>query len=817
MTVKLAWRSVRSFFGRYMAILLIVALSVGFFSGLKITRDAMTNTGDIFLTEHNFYDFRLISTLGFTNEDVEKFEALSYVKNAEGTYTLDMLMEFNDSSDPYKLLAITEKTNLLSLVEGRTPQNENECVADAHRFSKSDIGKTIKVSHENTEEDKEALTQGEYEIVGIADSPLYINIDRGTSNIGSGAINAFLYLPVECFSSNVYTEIDLTLSEHEKIYSDKYNDLTNKYIDEVRQLCQNRAKLRYEALIDNYGITPELAESFGLYSPETYVLTRSENSGYVNFENDTTIVSGIANIFPVFFILIAMLVCITTMTRMVDEERTQIGVLKAMGLSNAAINAKYMLYAGSATVLGWTVGFFLGTWGLPKVFWFVYNVLYDFAPLSYLFSPRLAIITLTVSIAGILGSTWFSCRRELTSCPAALIRPRAAKAGKRVLIERITPLWNRLSFINKVTSRNMFRYKQRFIMMLVGISCCAGLVATAFGVRDSMLHVGDTQYEEIQKYHLEVQVESDTESALDQLSSISEIDKMLTCSSSKIDLVNNNGTSSVNMFAFKNDEFDSLSSFWDFHSGKDKVNYPKDGEAIISARSAQKLSLSVGDEVTLKNEVDNKSCQVKISGIFDNYVDNFAILTQNTAEDAFGTLKNDRILIILNDGDADSVSENILDLEGIEGVRKLSDTQTRVSDALSCLNYVIWLVVLFSGALAFTVIFNLTNINLAERSREVATVEVLGFYPKETESYVLKENLILSVIASFIGIPLGTLFHRVVMSMIIIDFMYFDVHITPFSYLLSVICTILFAVAVNLFMKRQIKKIHMAESLKAVE
>ena len=813
-TIKLTFRSIRSFFGRYMALLLIVALSVGFFAGLKITRDAMTNTGDVFLRDHEFYDYRLLSTLGFTSDDVSEFEKLEFTEKAEGTYTADLLMEYSDNVRPYKLMALTDKINLVSLVSGKMPEKEWECLADSHIFSMDDIGKTITVSSENTKEDAGLVSEKEYTITGICDSPLYINIDRGASSIGSGALAGFLYITPECFTSDVFTEIDITLCEHEKIYSDKYNDLIEKHKNEVTSLCKSRADIRYQDLIDEYHITPELAESFGLLPPETYVLTRSENSGYVNFENDTTIVSGIANIFPIFFILIAMLVCITTMTRMVDEERTQIGVLKAMGFSNFAINLKYMLYAGSATFIGWFVGFFLGTWGLPKVFWFVYNVLYDFSPIYFLFDFRLAALTLAVSLVGILGSTWFSCRRELISVPASLIRPKAAKAGKRVLLERITPIWNRMSFLNKVTIRNMFRYKQRFIMMLVGIGCCAGLVATAFGVRDSMLHVGDTQFEEIQKYSFEVQTDTEVDPIIESINKLPEAKGMLAAHIERADLVNDNWSSSLNLAAF--DDMSALSDFWDLHSGESKLACPEKGEALISVRASVKLSLKVGDVAEIRN-ADMQTYSVKITGIFDNYVDNYVIISSDTYAEAFGEYSENTLLLVTDTANLESTAEELLKIEGVTGVKKLADTQKRVDDALSCIDYVIWLVVLFSGALAFIVIFNLTNINLAERSREVATVEVLGFYPKETESYVLKENMILSFIASFIGIPLGTLFHRAVMSMIVIDFMYFDMHITALSYLLSVVCTIIFAIAVNIFMKRQILKIKMVESLKAVE
>lgn len=499
--IKLTWRSIRTFFGRYMALLLIVALSAGFFAGLKITKNAMTNTCDNFLTEQNFYDYRLLSTLGFTEDDVESFSALSDVDFAEGTYTVDAMMLHDESNRAFKLLAMPDAVNLPSLSAGKLPVNNKECLADDERFDEDDIGTVIRVSEDNDGSVRDQIANDEYTIVGLVDSPLYLNLDRETTSIGSGAVYSFLYLPAENFTSEVYTEINITLSESAPIYSDEYDDLIESHKEEITALCKQLANDRYDELVSDsllaMGLPSDMElsddikamlERGGLFEPETYVLTRNENAGYVSFENDTSIISGVANIFPVFFILIAMLVCMTTMTRMVDEERTQIGVLKAMGFRNSAIMAKYLFYAGSATVIGWVIGFFVCTWGLPKIFWFAYSAIYNFAPISYLFSPSLAIITLAVSLVGILGSAFISCRKELGSVPAKLIRPRAAKNGKRIFLERITPLWKRFPFLRKITLRNMFRYKKRLIMMLVGIT----LIAYTITNEDTLL-VSDAQ------------------------------------------------------------------------------------------------------------------------------------------------------------------------------------------------------------------------------------------------------------------------------------------------------------------------------------
>ncbi|MBQ8164318.1 MAG: ABC transporter permease [Clostridia bacterium] len=797
-----------------MALLLIVALSAGFFAGLKVTTDAMLKTGEKYLDDQNFYDFRLFSTLGFSENDVERFAGLDDVEAAEGSNSADVLIWYDDAVHPFKLYSLTEKINLPSVTAGRLPIAENECLADTDMFTEKDIGTKIWLSDENDSSAAEKLKITEFTIVGLTNSPMHLGIDRGTTNIGNGAVYTFLYIPQSAFTGDVFTEINITLNESADIYSDEYDNLIEKYKGDVTALCESLADDRYQSILAESGIPAELAEQAGIEKPATYVLTRNENTGYASFENDTGIIGGVANIFPIFFIAIAILVCVTTMTRMVDEERTQIGVLKAMGFSNGAIMGKYILYAGSATIIGWGIGFFLCTWALPKIFWIAYNEIYNFAPISYLFSPALAIITLAISLVSILGSTFISCRKELVSEPAALIRPRTGRAGKRVIFEYIKPLWKRLNFLQKITVRNMLRYKQRLVMMLVGIGCCAGLVVTAFGVRDSMIDVGELQYNTMQKYDIEASFDSENkDSVVAKLNDIEGVSQCITVVSGYADVIADESMNSVNLLCFR--EFDDLSGFWDFHNADKKISAPKSGEIIISPKIAEKLSVSSGDTVQIRNS-DMKSGTVKVSAVFDNHIHDYIVMSCDTYINLFGECYENTALIVAGK-DCDDLAKEITAIEEVTNVSQLDKMEKTISDALECLNYIIWLIIFFSGALAFIVIFNLTNINIAERSREIATVQVLGFYPKETESYVLKENLILSIIASILGLPLGKLFLTTVMSMVKIDMITFNNCVKPISYLISFVITVLFAVVVNNVMKRQIDKINMAESLKAVE
>ena len=545
------------------------------------------------------------------------------------------------------------------------------------------------------------------------------------------------------------------------------------------------------------------------------------------FKNDISIVSGIADLFPLFFALIAMLVCVTTMTRMVEEERTQIGTLKALGFSTAEISAKYLLYAGSAALIGWAGGYFAGTLLIPKVFWLALSSVYGFARIQYTSSLPLAVMTGLVSITGILLCTWLSVRSELSIRPAELIRPGVSKSGKRIWLEHVTPLWKRLSFLHKITLRNMLRYKQRLFMMLVGISCCAALVLTGFGVKDSLIGITDLQYRTIQRYQLEATVTSSKiDDVTDRLFRIAADSAACSCSLSRVSVkAHKSSMSAINLYS--TDQPETFMSFWTLKTADKACLFPPSGEVLVCTKIAQKLSLSVGDTLIIRDAA-RQDITATVSGIFDNYLDNALILNADTLRKQTGEWKPDTLLIrtsgtqtTAKDASSEAadaaLAQQIAGIPGVRQVSRLSLSKETADKALSCVYYIVLLLILFSGALELIVIYNLTSINLAERSREIATVEVLGFYPKETDSYVLRENLILSLIASFIGLPLGMLFHRAVMSRILVDNMVFLTRIRPVSYILAVLITNLFAYMVNLLMRKRIRAIPMAESLKAVE
>jgi ABC-type antimicrobial peptide transport system permease subunit len=802
---KLTRRSIASFKGRWLALVLIVMLGVGFFSGLRITTDAMTSVGQNYLSLQNLYDFRLYSTLGFGDDEVEKLAGIDGIKEAEGQKSLNAMGTFDGSSDVYTVIAMPAKINVPKLTAGKLPGNTSECLGDDNFFTKDDIGKTITV-------DSSDLKRETYTITGLCTSPLYIGNDRGTASIGSGTIKAFLYVQDAVFVSDDYTEVDLTLSNQAEIYSKAYDSLLDTYQDDVEQKTSEISEERYHTLLNDHFLTEWTGEAAGITAPKTYVLTRKDNAGYVSFENDTSIVGGLASLFPLFFVLIAMLVCITTMTRMVEEERGMIGTLKALGFSEGAITAKYLLYAGSAALLGWIIGFFGGTWALPQIFWKAYQVSYHFASMPYLFSWKLALLTLTVTMLGMILCTWYSCHHELDSVPAALMRPLPARHGKRIFLERFS-IWKHLSFLQKTSLRNAFRYPQRLVMFVIGIACCTGLLVTGFGVKDSMVDIADLQFDQVQTYDMALSFKTDVHDQVEsELEKSTEIDGMLEGSSTGVTVGQDTQLNGVTLYQFA--DTDAFSDYWHLHYGSEQIAFPKDGEAVISTGIARKLKLSVGDEMVMEDS-DHNQMRVKVSGIFDCYISNFVIMN-NHASFTDASWQADTYLLKCSDV-SDDFATRLTDLSGVTGLVRLTETRSSVDRALSCLHYIIAMIVIISGALAFVVIYNLTSINIAERSREIATVEVLGFYPRETYSYVLRENIILSVLAGLLGMPAGTLFERAVMARIVVNTMCFDVHVTALSYVLSFVITLLFTLIVNLLMRRSIRRINMAESLKAVE
>ncbi len=613
------------------------------------------------------------------------------------------------------------------------------------------------------------------------------------------------------------------LEEGEKTLQEKeqeFADAKKEYEDGLKEYEEGLAEFQEQMADAEQQISDAEQDLKELKSPDSYVLGRDTNVGYVCFENDSSIIEGIAKVFPVFFFLVAALVCITTMNRMVEEQRTQIGVLKALGYSEAAIMSKYMFYSGTAAIAGCIVGYIGGTILFPNVIWYAYGIMYRMENLLYVFDWKLMVISFVVSVLCSMGATWFSCRVELSQVAAQLMRPKAPKAGKRIFMEYIPFLWNRMGFLSKVSIRNIFRYKKRLFMMVIGISGCTALLVTGYGVKDSIANIATQQFEKIQMYDLTLILKedyTDRDADMIRLAAGVELDDFIPVNETTFDLVTEDGRKAVTLITFDSEK-DMTPFIGLYGANQENIDFPDEGEVVLSDKIARTFGVQVGDTITLQNE-DMQTITAKVSGIHENYIYNYAYINQETYEQQMGR-KPEYKSIYLNlpeDADQHQISAALMQEENVVTVTINEDMTERLNSMMASLDLIVVVIILCAGSLAFIVLYNLTNINITERIREIATIQVLGFNKKETEAYVFNENMVLTGMGIIVGMVLGHYLHLFVMNEVTIDMISFDIQVRPISYGYSVVLTFLFAWFVNRIMGKKLEQISMTESLKSVD
>ena len=1141
-------QSILKSFGRYIAIVAIIALGASMFVGLLMTKTDMVATGQVYMDKQNMYDLRLVSTYGWAEEQLAAISQLDCVDEAEGVIYVDAVARMANSEDDsvYRFYGIPEKLNKLVLRSGRMPESADECLLDGYNMSEDILGTQVTISSGNETNTLDSLRYRTYTIVGFISTPLYMDMNRGTTSVGNGSLANCFYMPVEGFDTDVYSEINITIHGDYEVYSDAYNDAMDAVAEELEPIAKELGELRFETLrsdalesyregrqeyldglneykkartaaekelndaynqlveaqeliVENeqkiidgekqlasakaqlaagiqeleegkaeyeemkssidtasvegmqilfnrraelvqriaeidaeiaeidaqlglsgdsgneetseldtqiaeldglieatnaaisaaeyslqmmgrYPGTPtdlinqarnvlnelyaqrstyeaqreelinqrneilnpdgdgddyselldrknqllsdrsfyqstldgvelaiesadstlsevmgmlaeaeaeiiageqqiaaaqaqiasaekqledgkiqleegkiELAQGWIEYEEgkaeaeeefakaelklaegkeklddglrqitemnqvDVFVLDRNSNIGYGSLSSASDIVQGVSRVLPAFFLLVAALVCITTMTRMIDEERTQIGTLKALGYSNAAIISKYLIYAGSGAVIGCGLGVTAGSVIFPMILWEAYKImLYISDTIVLRFNVLLCAIVVSAYTAVMLFVTWYCCRKALKEVPAELIRPKAPDAGKKILLEYL-PIWKRISFLNKVTIRNIFRYRQRLAMMLVGIGGCTALLVTGFGLRDFIVNVVDYQFEDVTTYDLQVYFTGD-QSDGDQYKFIGEVgdlaENVMFYHQESIELEVDGQTKEIYMMAADHD----IQKFINFHKGDEQLAMPRINEVMMSVGVCEALGIEVGDQITVRN-ADMQRLNLTVSGIYDNHVENYAIILPETIEAQWGyAAEMQMALLQVAEGyDVYDLSGVVTDISGVMNVMISEDLAGMVGNMMEALDLVIVVVVFCAGLLATIVLYNLTNININERIREIATIKVLGFNSSETGAYVFKENLSLTAIGSIFGLGLGYLLLVFVMSQIRIDMVWFKSMVLPISYVLSVGLTFLAACIVDFIFYFKLEKINMAEALKSVE
>ena len=1119
-------RSIKNSLGRYIAIAMIIALGAGIFVGLRMTKADMVATGQKYTDAQNMFDLRLVCSYGWSDEQLEAVKKMDGIVDAEGVFYTDLIVKIDQSDDDqvYRVYTIPEKINRLVLLGGRMPENGNECLVDGYHNGEKMLGKKILIQENNEEETLELLNYRVLTVVGYVRSPLYMDMTRGTTSVGNGSIKDCLYVPLETFNADYYTEIHVTIPGDYEIYSDRYNDALDAAADQMeadmevlaaqrlaqvitqaeeeyqdgweeyqdgvkeytdglheaydelkdayyelldgeREIADNEEKLdksqlsvdtariniykgRKEldqaeidlkvtlsvnvdkiykareqleaqkpaveqalatanaavaeinqvwnpaiATIDAYesneaeysaalkaaqaelekaqassdadaiaaaelavenaqnaynsfvsanqgayiqacntrdaiqvkrdealagqkqaegfysqivgGLSQldaqeqqlyaqvnagryqiaetrqqlddaeqdlanaqwqidkgrkeledakaDLAEGWAEYEDglaeakeeladgraeldeareeladarktiddmtenTLHILDRNTNVGYASLDSSSDIVEGVSRVFPAFFLLVAALVCITTMTRMVDEERTQIGTLKALGYSNAAIISKYMLYAGTSAVFGCGLGVLMGSVVFPTILWEAYKImLFVDDTIVLTFDFRLCFVVVAAYAGVELLVTWYCCRCALEEVPAELIRPKAPTLGKQLVFERL-PFWNKVSFLNKVTIRNIFRYRQRLAMMLVGIGGCTALLLTGFGLRDSIVNIVDFQFEDVTTYDMEVyfekgQTQQQMNEFREEMKPFSE--KVFFYHQTSVEIQVEEQVREIYMIAAE----EGIRDYIDFHNGETALPFPGEDEMLLSTGVAEALGVKTGDTVLLRNS-DMQTMELTVSGVYENYVYNYTILSPKTIEKQWGYAPETQMALVsvLDGQDVHQVGSEVVSLSNVMNVSISDDLAFMVHNMMDALDLVVWVVVFCAALLAATVLYNLTNININERIREIATIKVLGFNASETGMYIFKENLILSIAGAGCGLLFGKLLLDFVMSQIKINMVWFMSRALPLSYVLSVIMTILMALIVDFVFYFKLQKINMAEALKSVE
>ena len=567
------------------------------------------------------------------------------------------------------------------------------------------------------------------------------------------------------------------------------------------------------------------AELDKIESPKWYIWDRQSNVSFASFKGNVNKVAALAKVFPVFFFLVAALVVLTTMTRMVEEERLQIGTMKALGYGKSTIMSKYLIYSMSAACLGAAVGLALGFTVFPVVIWNAYAMMYWMPAFHFPWRWNYAILAGGSLIGCALIATVAACRATLRENPAQLMRPRAPKAGKRVLLEYITPVWRRMKFSHKVTVRNLFRYKKRFWMTVIGVAGCTSLLVAGFGIADSLDAIVTRQYGDVYHYDLMTTVQHpedvDAGAAHDVLFGGGEISASIAAAIEKANQTLPDG-STAEAYLMVPRDLNAFGRFADLHERISRDATPVGATGVVvTEKYAELLGCKAGDSITVYNNAGN-AAQVTVSGVCEHYVSNYLYMSAGQYRDAFGEEPgwNTILSIVEGSGDQstrDAVSARLLGLDEVTSVTFTEDATKTVLNMLNSVNAVVVVVVICAAALALVVLYNLSNINIAERVKEIATIKVLGFYDREVSAYVNRESTVLTVVGALIGLWVGTILHRYVVYTVEVDYVMFGRTVDPSSYFYALALTLLFGAAVNLIMSRKLKAISMVESMKAPE
>ena len=814
--LKHIFMKIKDNYKRFLSLICMAFLGVGFYAGIQSSSPDMLKTLDNFYDENNVYDISVISNVGLTEDDLLKLSKIKNVELAINIQEKDTYLEIEENNYVVKLIEYNSQMNNVYIKEGRLPKNSNEVSVDNSLLENNNL----KLGDYITIDGKK------YSIVGNVISPLYFSAERPNSNLGSGKVDYYIYVYNGSLDLEAYSNIYITVKGAKKYLtnSDSYKKLINNVKKDIDLIKDKQQDIRYDEL---YSDIIETSEMYGIsideskfIKPKWYIYDRLDNASYKELINASDNLKKIGNIFPIIFFAISVLVSLISMMRMIEEDRVENGTLKSLGYNSFHITLKYVIYSLLATTIGSSVGAIFGSYMIPSVIWNIYKKIFFIPKFIYLLKSDYNALGLWICILCICGTSVIVCIKNLREVPANLMRPKAPKSGKKILLERINFIWKKLKFSDKITIRNIFRYKSRVITTILGIAGCTALILAGFGLKDSIKDVIDFQFNNIIKYDKLLM----TNESINQI----DIEKEL-LNDDKVENFTNVNTQNIKVLFNDEEEEVTMITPEDFNSISKSISLIdlktnniidniSDNSCIISEKTAKLLDIDVGDKISLLDN-DNNKYDIKVSYIIKNYINQYLYINKNTYNNLFKDYKINSILISLKDEDKNSKD---FDKKYISNGYALTivdndDIKSSMNDMLSSIDSIVAILIIAAASLAFVVLYNLSNINISERKREIATLKVLGFYPSEVDKYINRETVLLTILGIGIGLLFGSYLSHFIISTCEPDYIMFDRHVYTLSYFYSLFITVIFTIIVTIVTHFNLKKINMVTSLKNVE
>ncbi len=814
--LKHIFMKIKDNYKRFLSLICMAFLGVGFYAGIQSSSPDMLKTLDNFYDENNVYDISVISNVGLTEDDLLKLSKIKNVELAINIQEKDTYLEIEENNYVVKLIGYNSQMNNVYIKEGRLPKNNNEVSVDNALLENNNL----KLGDNITIDGKK------YSIVGNVISPLYFSAERPNSNLGSGKVDYYIYVYNGSLDLEAYSNIYITVKGAKKYLtnSDSYKKLINNVKKDIDLIKDKQQDIRYDEL---YSDIIETSEMYGIsidesnfIKPKWYIYDRLDNTSYKELINASDNLKKIGNIFPIIFFAISVLVSLISMMRMIEEDRVENGTLKSLGYNSFHITLKYVIYSLLATTIGSSVGAIFGSYMIPSVIWNIYKKIFFIPKFIYLLKSDYNALGLWICILCICGTSVIVCIKNLREVPANLMRPKAPKSGKKILLERINFIWKKLKFSDKITIRNIFRYKSRVITTVLGIAGCTSLILAGFGLKDSIKDVTDFQFNNIIKYD-KLLMTNESINQIDiekELLNDDKVENFTNVNTQNIKVLFNDEEQEVTMIT--PDDFNSISKSISLIDLKTNniIDNISDNSCIISEKTAKLLDIDVGDKISLLDN-DNNKYDINVSYIIKNYINQYLYINKNTYNNLFNNYKINSVLISLKDKDKNSKE---FDKKYISNGYALTivdndDMKNSMNDMLGSIDSIVAILIIAAASLAFVVLYNLSNINISERKREIATLKVLGFYPSEVDKYINRETVLLTILGIVIGLLFGSYLSHFIISTCEPDYIMFDRHVYTLSYFYSLFITVIFTIIVTIVTHFNLKKINMVTSLKNVE